>query len=341
MSDVRSYLQFLFAGLMVLCLAGCSGRCSQHADKQQGVPVIFDTDMGGDVDDAGALAMLQAMADMGQAKILAAMSANRNPLSAAAIDVINTYYGRGDLPIGSSKTGPNLEKTNYDNADEFLHDLQSGDEAPDAVDLYRRILAGQPDNSVVIVVVGWLTNMADLLDSKPDQYSPLNGRELVKAKVRELVSMGGIWPNTKHFNIRYREYNFRMDAAAAHKVISDWPGKIMFTALGKDVMTGGRLVAEAPADNPVPHFYRKFFKKYKITERTSCDQVAVLYAVRGLSDYFTSVNRGRCIGKADGTNEWIPGPASSHSYLVYKMPPNQLAAIIEDLMLMPPARGYR
>jgi inosine-uridine nucleoside N-ribohydrolase len=158
---------------------------------------------------------------------------------------------------------------------------------------------------------------------------------MVEAKVKELVSMGGRWPNSRK---NEGEYNFRMDAAAAHKVIRDWPGKITFTGLGIDVMTGARLVAEGPEDNPVPAFYRNFFRGHKVSERSSWDLIAVLYAVRGLSDYFTAVSQGKCVGKEDGSNQWIPGPPSNHAYLVHKMPRTRLAAIIEDLLLVPPSR---
>ncbi|MHC4643123.1 MAG: nucleoside hydrolase [Planctomycetota bacterium] len=332
MTDRGRYLclisRAIAAGLVMILLAGC--RSVGPADFGQAVPIIFDTDIGTDVDDAGALAILHILADWGEAEILATMSANQNRWCAPAIDVINTYYVREDMPIGCSKTGPNPEEWYHDSVGDFPHDLSSSDDAPDAVGLYRKILSSEPDKSVTIVVVGWLTNMADLLNSKPDQYSPLAGRELVEAKVKELVSMGGRWPNSPKGE---GEYNFHMDGAAAHKVISDWPGKIMFTGLGKDVMTGGRLVAEGPKDNPVPAFYRNFFKGYKVSERSSWDLIAVLYAVRGLSDYFTAVPEGKCVGQKDGSNQWIAGPRSNHAYLVYKMPEAELAAVIEDLLL--------
>ena len=315
-----------------ILIAGCSA--GGLANNSQAVPIIFDTDIGTDVDDAGALAILHVLADRGEAKILAAISANQNRFSAPAIDVINTYYGHADLPIGSSKTGPNPEEWYHDTVPDYPHDLTSSDDAPDAVALYRKILAAQPDQSVTIVVVGWLTNMADLLNSKPDRFSPLSGRALVQAKVKELVSMGGRWPNSPK---KEGEYNFRMDGPAAHKVISDWPGKVMFTGLGKDVMTGAQLVAEEAKDNPVPAFYRNFFKGHKVSERSSWDLIAVLYAVRGLADYFTAVSDGKCLGQKDGSNKWVPGPAQNHSYLLYKMPQAELAAVIEDLLLTPPA----
>ncbi|MCF7975621.1 MAG: nucleoside hydrolase [Phycisphaerae bacterium] len=323
----------LALGLFGVALTGCGHGV--RLDARQAVPIIFDTDMGTDVDDAGALAILHAMADQGEARILAAMSANRNRWCVPALDVINTYYGRGDLPIGCSRTGPDPEQWYHDSVGDFPHDLKTSADAPDAVALYRKILAAQPDQSVTIVVVGWLTNMADLLLSQPDQYSALTGRDLIKAKVKALVAMGGIWPNSPK---QEGEYNFTMDPEAAHTVISDWPGKIMFTGLGKDVMTGSRLVAQSAKDNPVPAFYQNFFKSYKVSERSSWDLIAVWYAVRGLSDTFTAVTEGHCISQTDGHNQWVPGPPSNHAYLAYKMPQATLAAELEALLLMPPAR---
>lgn len=331
------YLRFISKAALIWAVAvlvvGC--RSGGPASTREAVPIIFDTDIGTDVDDAGALAILHVLADNGEARILATMSANQNRWSAPALDVINTYYGRGDLPVGSSKTGPNPEEWYHDSVGDYPHDLISGDDAPDGVELYRKILASQGDNSVTIVVVGWLTNMAELLESEADRHSPLTGKQLVKAKVKELVSMGGTWPNSPK---KEGEYNFHMDGAGAHKVISEWPGKIVFTGLGKDVMTGGRLAAEGPKDNPVPAFYRNFFEGYKVSERSSWDLIAVLYAVRGASDYFAVVSDGKCVSREDGSNQWIPGPPRNHSYLLYKMPEKELAAVIEDLLLTPPAR---
>jgi len=110
----------------------------------------------------------------------------------------------------------------------------------------------------------------------------------------------------------------------------------MFTGLGRDVMTGAQLVAEGPKDNPVPAFYRNFFNSNKVSERSSWDLIAVLYAVRGLSDYFDEVTAGKPVSKEDGSNQWVPGKPSNHAYLAYKMPQPELAKVIEDLLLTPP-----
>ena len=47
---------------------------------------------------------------------------------------------------------------------------------------------------------------------------------------------------------------------------------------------------------------------------------------------------GVCVGREDGGNQWVAGAASNHAYLVHKMPPAELAAVIEGLLLGPPAR---
>ena len=71
MSKIRSYFHALTMGLIVTFLVSCAGRYTEHVDKHQGIPIIFDTDIGTDIDDAGALAILHVMADRGQARILA------------------------------------------------------------------------------------------------------------------------------------------------------------------------------------------------------------------------------------------------------------------------------
>src|SRR3990170_406515 len=71
-------------------------RTDSNHQQRPAVKIIFDTDFHTDCDDAGALAVLHALADRGECEILAIMCSTRDPFSAPAIDVINTYYGRPD-----------------------------------------------------------------------------------------------------------------------------------------------------------------------------------------------------------------------------------------------------
>ena len=163
------------------------------------VKVIFDTDMCQDCDDVGALAVLNTFADQGKAEILACVANghDRDKAIAASISAINTYYGRPDVAIGTYQ-GPGHPATPSPYTaklrDEFPHAAKPDDEEPRAVDVYRRTLAAAPDGSVVIVSVGFLVNLRDLLESKPDALSPLAGIDLVRQKVKKLVVMGGDFP---------------------------------------------------------------------------------------------------------------------------------------------------
>lgn len=83
--------------------------------------------------------------------------------------------------------------------------------------------------------------------------------------------------------------------------------------------------------------YRLYFNG-QFGNRRSWDQTAVLYAVRGLSTYWTSVTKGYNHINPDGSNQWRSTPDKDHAYLVEKQPSASMAALIDDLMLQPPKR---
>ncbi len=296
------------------------------------VPIIFDTDMESDVDDVGALAMLHALADRGEAEILAVMVCAKNPWSAACANRINTYFGRAPLPVGNLQ-GPGVDRNSRyarQIADEFPGDLARGDQAADAVSLYRQILAAQPDHSVVILSVGYLTNLRDLLHSRPDDHSELDGKALVRQKVRLWVCMGGQFPEG-------REANIRWDATASVQVLAEWPTEIIFSGweIGTPVMTG-RHLAHLPTTSPVRRAYQLF---NNLRPHHSWDQVATLYAVRGLdggpaADYWSLSPPGRLIvDPYDGRNRWQDNPQGNHRYKRAERPAEPIAEEIDELMM--------
>jgi PelA/Pel-15E family pectate lyase len=303
------------------------------------VRLIFDTDMDTDVDDAGALAMLHALADNGEVEILATMVSSLYPWSVPATDAINHHYGRPHLPIGSPKgEGATLDRTfRYakEIAEEFPHRLRSNDEAPDASKLYREILAAQPDRSVVIVTVGYVTNLWDLLRTEPDEFSPLSGRDLAARTVKLWVCMGGRYP----VHLDPRPFgNFKPHPEAAVGAVRHWPTPITFTGIGDEIPTGS-LLPETPTDNPVRRAYELFLRA--TPTRPSWDQVAVLYAVRGLGPYFELQTEGFNHIFEDGTNVWRLSSDEAegrHCLLHLKMDGEKLAAVIDRLMIQPPKR---
>jgi hypothetical protein len=129
--------------------------------------IIFDTDMGGDCDDVGALFILHGAVERGEARLLATMGCTSSDAIAPCIDAINTWFGRPEIPVGTLKDPGFLPNPGYPGEiiKRFPHKFTTGRDYPDAVPLYREILAKQPDGSVVVVAVGPLRNLANLRNS--------------------------------------------------------------------------------------------------------------------------------------------------------------------------------
>lgn len=298
------------------------------------VPIILDTDMATDCDDAGALAVLHALAAKGEAEILAMVANNKGDSSIGAVAAINAFYGKPDIPLGAyQKDQVGTEAAGFvrqlaaDTAS-YGHKVDARNQAPSAVEVYRRALAAAPDGRVVIVSIGHLNNLADLLESGPDAISPLSGMELVKQKAAHLVVMGGDYPSGK-------EHNFvaRGAGPSAALVVSRWPGPILFSgySLGEKVVTGPGLAA-LPENHPVRRAYAGHGSKPLEKGRPSWDQTAVLAAVRGPSPCWKLSKPGRNVVAADGSNQWEDDPSGLQAYLFEKQDPKKVAAEIEELM---------
>ncbi len=307
-----------------------------HADEPQPIRLILDTDME-DVDDVGTVAVLHALADQDEVEILAMGFSGKNRWSPLCLDALNTYFHRPGVPIGVVKGLVFDKRSRFAEtiAKEFPHSLKSADDAPDAAVLYRKVLAGQPDKSVVMVSVGQVTNFKNLLTTGPDEHSDLNGIGLVKRKVKAWVCMGGKFPEG-------RESNLIHDGPAAAYAIANWPTLIVFSGweIGNKIMTGAEL-QQVPKGTPV----RRAFELYNgLNDRQSWDQTAALYAVRGLdgglSDYWDLRTEGYLHVNENGSNEWRTTPDKAHAYLVQKMEPEKIAAVIEKLMLRRPLRVF-
>src|SRR5437899_2640020 len=171
----------------------------------QSTPVIFDTDMGNDVDDALALAMLHALESRGECRLVAVTLTKDNPWAPVYVDMVNAFYGRGQIPVGMVRGGVTpenspmiqspAERRRADGSLVYPRRLASGAEAPEAVALLRRVLSAEKDGSVVIVQVGFSTNLARLLDSPEDIA-------LIKKKVKLLSVMAGNFVEPKpEFNV--------------------------------------------------------------------------------------------------------------------------------------------
>ncbi len=320
-------------------------------EMSEAVPIILDTDVGIDIDDAGALAVLHTLADRGEATVLATVSNVYDPYALATIDAINTYYGRPDIPVGRN---PNPEHypvaTTYWRPDvphfvktmaEFPNDTDAASLTP-ALSVYRQALAAQPDGSVTVVSLGFMQNLADLMNSAPDAYSDLSGTELIRQKVDKLVVMGGFYPG--HRGELYFSGGRDMDAVAAVQVVDGWPTRIVFSPGNDDVCdtieNGATLSEQTPATNPVRRGYELFNGPGQ--GRTSWDLCTVLYAVRGFAypedgAYFKLAGtEERLTVSPEGVTAWVPAEASRHERMLRVMPEEELEGVLEALLVAPP-----
>ena len=313
---------FWLAAFLLLCGSGCV------SGTRPAPQVIFDTDISSDVDDVGAVAVLHALADRNEVGILAMAVSSGDPWSVPCLHALNAWFGREDIPVGKAREPAVTHESLYTMKIVEEFGGQSTVERPseDAVDLYRRILASQPDGSVTIVTVGYLTNLADLLHSSADSYSNMEGHALVRQKVKRLVCMGGEFPSG-------REWNLYQDAVSTKAVVDGWPTPIVFCGfeIGKDIMTGADL-RKGGKDNPV----RRSYELYNaVQNRQSWDQVTVLYAVRMAGDPDDptfAMQPGKIMVSDDGTNSWQAGEPALQAYLKLRIPAGELASDIEQLM---------
>lgn len=297
--------------------------------------IILDTDMLTDCDDAGAMAMLHAFANLGEIEILgvAVNGMDTHGKHSAVISAINYYFGRPNIPIGVTKrekgdTPSKASTYSQEIVAEYQNDGLLDVDRPDAVKIYEQILSKQKDNSVTIVSIGFLTNLADLLKTE-------NGKKLVAEKVQLISIMGGNYPSGG-------EYNFNFDGTAKDTIcfMEHCPKNVplIFTGFefGSKVITG-KEYKNAP-DSPMRRAYELAYNSINVG-RPSWDQIALLYGVRGAcfeNKKMFKLEYGINSIADDGTNKWIEDNTSIHAYLKPAIPETEIAEIIEKLMLAEP-----
>lgn len=304
------------------------------ASAAEPVRIVFDTDLGNDVDDALALALLHACESRGEAHLLAVTITKDNPWAAAFVDLLDTFYGRAAIPVGIVRNGKTPEDGAYTRK---VAGRKRPTAMPDAQIVLRRTLAAQPDSSVVVVQTGFSTNLARLLDSPADSLSPLPGAQLVKRKVRLLVAMAGRFADSQ------TEYNIVTDIPAAQKLFAEWPTPIVVSPfelgasatypaarLGMDFryLPDHPLVAAYRAYQPMPY------------DEPLWDPTAALYAVRPDAGYFDLSPEGRVIVADGGITTFSTGAGHSR---ILSATAEQRARIVEavaTLASQPPDRCH-
>jgi inosine-uridine nucleoside N-ribohydrolase len=315
--------------------------------------IIFDTDITGDVDDVLALAMLHTLADRDECSIEAITSSKIHPLTAPFVDAVNTFYGRPNIRIGVTRDAQRRESkylhlVKQRDGDKFRypHDLLSSDEAPDAVTILRRVLAAATGQSIVIVQVGLATNLADLLESEPDEISELTGKELVRRKVRLASVMAGAFSPVRG-NAHYLEANVKNGIGAMQRFAQGWPQDV--PVVWSDFLIG--IAAPYPRESIARdfgycehHIVREAYLLHSGPnhDRPTWDLTSVLYAVRPDGNYFGLSELGTVTVDDDGFTRFVPNATGRDRYLT--MTDQQASRVIEvqrTLVSQPPTTRQR
>ena len=324
-------LTMVFCGTMVLM--SCSNdENPPEPQEYSGVPlVILDTDIGSSADDLFALEMLYRYEDEGRCRLLGVVVDREGERNAAFADVMNTYFGHGDVPVGLVRDGIKEPKVWID----YVHvaDTKDGEglpmfrrtvadysSLPDGRRLYRRLLAAQPDHSVSIVSVGFVTCLAQLLTSGADEYSSLTGVELVRRKVKCIYLQGGVFGEAEE-----PDFNFAQGITFAKTFFQLWPQEVdmVFSPMetGQDVeYTPEQVIADVSWTDahPIKQVYMQCDCN---TGQRMWDVMPVIQAVEGdalfslsprgtvtLTDkaetIFTPSATGNCRYQLPGSADW-------------------------------------
>ena len=323
---------------------------SEVSVAREPVRVIFDTDISGDVDDVLALAMLHTLADRGECELLAVTISKINPLTGPFTDAVNTFYGRGEIPIGVTRDAQRRESrylklVNEKDEEEwrYPHDVRSNEDLPDAVTVLRKTLMAQPDHSVVLIQVGLAANLADLVESKADEISPLSGKELIRQKVSLVSVMAGAFEPIDG-NQHFLEANIRNGIKSMQRFVNQWPREVPVIWSGFEIGIAVRYPRESIARDfsyRSHHIVREAYLLHSGPEhdRPSWDLTSVLFAVRPDDGYFTLSQPGRVTVEDDGFLKFQPEELGRDRYL--EMNSEQairVREVLRDLVSQPPAR---
>jgi hypothetical protein len=304
-----------------------------------GVPVIIETDMGTDCDDAVDLTFAHRLMDLGAINILAVVTPITNWWSGAAIHAINTYNGRGDIPIGVMKTRPDVWipdwPDNYGSAlaTNFPHAFNGNTNCEDAVQLCRKIFAASPDQSITWVSLSPPGDIFVLFVQDADWISPLHSKDLFNLKVKDFVSVLGDMPSGYEFDV-YKYPYYGTNIYGMTNRLTFVPGRLPATYY---TMAGYSNVVTR--DNPLHMAVSLGLVALGdgSVSRPAWGQLCLLYAAYGLSTNFTAVTTGtNLIDIPSGSNYWQGTTIRNQQYLQSAGNSNAVVALINSNLFSKP-----
>lgn len=201
------------------------------------VPVLFDTDIGSDIDDAVALAYLLRQP---RCELLGITTVTGDTAKRAALaEIVCRAGGRPDVAIHAGARDALLHGPGQPNVPQYdaIADRPHRTDWPAhaALDFLRATIRARP-GEITLVAVGPLTNIAALFVADPE----------IPALLRRVVLMAGVFTGRAGHGPGAREWNVLCDPVAAAFVFQAARGKLL--SVGLDVTTRCRLGADACRD---------------------------------------------------------------------------------------------
>lgn len=273
---------------------------------------LLGTDWWSDCDDAVAVRLLARAAKKQEIRLLGIGVNACMEHSIASLDAFLNLEGICDLPLGLDRTAVGFfGRTSYQERLALSGAARRNNaDAENAVALYRRLLA-QADGVVDILEIGFPQVLANVLMSGPDSFSPLNGLELFRQKVRKVWVMAGKWDEQGG-----REHNFCLNACTsrgAEVFCRLCPAPVTFLGweVGADVITGKDLQPDDPL--------HQVLRDHGSAEgRMSWDPMLALMALVGDEGKagYRMVRGTASVHAEDGANFFTEDPSGLHSYVV-------------------------
>lgn len=323
---------FLLDILSVFFLLACSDSGSSSTEStaekgdSAGIPrIILDTDIGSSTDDLFAMQSLYDCHKEKTCKLLGVNVDRMGENNATITDVMNTYFGLGDIPIGLERNGIKDPKvwidyaelpadTNADGSLMFKRSVKDYSKLLDGYKFYRKLLASESDHSVTIVSTGFVTTLANLLKSKADEYSSMSGVELVKAKVKALYIMGGVFGDAVE-----PDYNFKQAMEFSHDFFKLWPDDVprVFSPgeVGDDIEYTPEQIIEDISWTDAHPIKQVYMNNECHTGQKMWDVMAVINAVYGDS-LFNISDWGRVAFTKEGITTFAKDPEGKDRYQI-------------------------
>ncbi len=290
------------------------------------VGIVFDCDLGNDIDDALALALLYGLDGKNECRVVGTTISKPNLKAAALSEVIGRFYsgavsaafnsvGR-TLPVGLATGGGNaadtpmlavpLAKQTAEGKPAYSHGIHKLTDTADPLDVLRNALSAQHPRNAIVVVAGPASNMAALL-----RYPP--AKPLIAQRCRLLVIAAGSYPDGKP------EPGIQADTAAARHLFAEWPTPIVAAGseVGETIPFPGASIEKDfawSAAHPVVDAYKAY--RPMPYDASTTAMAAVLYAVRSKDSFFQLSEPGTITVLDDGRTKFTPSPDGKHRYLI-------------------------